>query len=99
MKAYVLSVAAGLAFALAGAAAPLAAETRTDCSAPNPEIEVPGSATVKPGEKAENTLTEKLTTCGSVLAPPPLGDVDIVEPAPRVGDDINIHPDAPAVRP
>ena len=31
--------------------------------------------------------------------PPAVGDPDIVEPAPPVGDDMNIHPDAPSVRP
>ena len=71
-----------------------------DCDAMPPRVETPGSTTeVIPGGATNDTLTEKLATCGSVLTPPPLGDADIVAPTPPVGDDMNIHPDAPAPHP
>lgn len=102
MKTRTLGIGAGLALALAALVSPAsAAATQNDCYAQRPQAEMPGSTTRDnaPGEATTDTLTEKLATCGSVLNPPPLGDTDIVEPTPPVGDDINIHPDAPAAHP
>lgn len=102
MKTRNFSIGAGLALVLAALVSPAsAAATQNDCDARRPQAQLPGSATpdIAPGEEAEDTLTDKLATCGSVLNPPPLGDTDILEPTPPVGDDINIHPDGPAVRP
>ena len=99
MKKRTLGIGTGLALALVGLLAPAsAAGPHNDCDAARPQAELPGTSAM-PDAANDGTLTEKLATCGSVLNPPPLGDADIVEPTPPVGDDINIHPDAPVVRP
>jgi hypothetical protein len=101
MKTRTLSIGAGVALAATALVSPApAAATQGDCDVKRPQAEMPGSTTeAPPNEATGDSLTEKLATCGSVLNPPPVGDIDIVEPTPPVGDDINIHPDAPAARP
>lgn len=94
MKTRILCIGASFALALAVMAS-LAAAAENDCNADRSAAEVPGSATDVPGTGTSDTLTEKLATCGSVLTPPPLGDTDIIEPAPPVGEDMNINPDSP----
>ena len=96
MNTRTLGIAAGATLVVATLISPAsAAATRNGCDAARPQAELPGTDTA-PGDATTDTLTEKLATCGSVLNPPPLGDVDIVEPTPPVGDDIDIHPDARA---
>lgn len=82
---------------LAAMALPAAASAIEDCRAPRPDADVPGSATTEsaPDDLASQSLSRKLATCGSVLDPPPVGDPDIIEPAPRIGDPMNIHPRVP----
>lgn len=97
MRPVILSI--GLAMSLAAAtsyAAP--AKPAVDCDALPPQAEVPGSATTDqaPNAATDDTLTERLATCGSVLDPPAIGDREMVEPAPSIGRDMNLHPNAPA---
>lgn len=96
-------LAAGALFLFSGAAGPLlAAQPSEDCAAPQPSIKTPGATvTDTPApDRGDLTLSQRLATCGSVLDPPAVGDPDIVEPAPRIGDPMNIHPGAPdPVRP
>jgi len=96
-------MAAGALFVVSGAAGSvLAAQPTEDCAAPQPSIKTPGATvTDTPApDRGDLTLSERLSTCGSVLDPPTVGDPDIVEPAPRIGDPMNIHPSAPeAIRP
>lgn len=95
MKRYV-SLVAGLAMAVPtlGLAASV---TDDNCRAERPDIEVPGSGSAENAipDSTRESLSKRLATCGSVLDPPPVGDPDLVEPAPRIGDPMNIHPEAP----
>jgi len=90
---------AAAAMLFAGTASPLLAAQSPDCTAPEPSIETPDATAQQQPEAApdgtELTLSQRLATCGSVLDPPALGDPDIVEPAPRIGDPMNINPRAP----
>ena len=45
------------------------------------------------GQVPSGTLTQKLDNCNSVLTPPPVGDGEIVEPAPQTGKMPVISPD------
>lgn len=93
-----ITVAASALFVVSGAASPLlAAQPTEDCAAPGSSIRTPGAtATDTPApDRGDLTLSERLATCGSVLDPPAVGDPDIVEPAPGIGDPMNIHPSAP----
>jgi hypothetical protein len=68
----------------------------TDC-----RVQPPADAGTAHGDAPKDTsdhLSDKLATCGSVINPPPVGDREIVEPAPSVGDPINLHPTAPDTR-
>ena len=82
---------------LAALALPAAASAIEDCRAPLPDADVPGSATTEsaPDDLASQSLSRRLAACGSVLEPPPVGDPDIIEPAPRIGDPMTIHPRVP----
>lgn len=91
-------IAAGALILFSGAAGPLlAAQPTDDCAAPQPSIKTPGATvTDTPApDRGDLTLSQRLATCGSVLDPPAVGDPDIVAPAPRIGDPMNIHPSAP----
>ena len=71
-----------------------------DCNAMPPDIEgpnvdVPGG---QPDTDAGENLTDRLATCGSVLDPPPVGDPDVVQPAPAIDDPMSIHPSDPNQR-
>lgn len=103
MKTRTLSIGAGLVLVAVTLATPaLAAGVQDDCRLTPPPTITPDttmSDTVPDGSTATDTLTDRLATCGSVLDPPAVGDPDIVEPTPPVGDDMNLHPDAPSVRP
>ena len=62
----------------------------TDCKAERPPANSQEDALeTEPGE----SLSDELATCGSVLDPPPVGDPDVVQPAPQVDDPIVIQPD------
>jgi hypothetical protein len=103
MKAAILSAGAGLVFAAASLAVPAsAAGVQDDCRLTPPPDTAPDTTMSDnvPGSTATtDTLGDRLTTCGSVLDPPAVGDRDIVEPSPPVGDDMNLHPEAPSSRP
>jgi hypothetical protein len=104
MKTRTLTISAGLLFATATFVAPaFAAGVQDDCRLTPPPDAKPDTTMSDnaPDSSAAttDTLTDRLATCGSVLNPPAVGDPDIVEPTPPTGDDMNIHPDAPAVRP
>jgi hypothetical protein len=104
MKTQTLTLGTGLLFAAAILVTPaFAAGVQDDCRLTPPPDTTPDSTmsdNVPDSSTATtNSLTDRLTTCGSVLDPPSVGDPDIVEPAPPVGDDMNLHPDAPEVRP
>lgn len=96
MRSIFIPMTAGIALSLTFAVAPAMADATEDCAA-RPPANQPGAATmdVDPADPGKQALTEKLTACGSVLDPPKVGDPDIVEPAPHVGDPININPTAP----
>jgi hypothetical protein len=103
MKTRTLNIGARLLFAAATLVTPaLAAGVQDDCRLTPPPDTTPDSTmsdTMPDSSTTTNTLTDRLTTCGSVLDPPAVGDPDIVEPTPPVGDDMNLHPDAPSARP
>ena len=103
MKTRNRNIGAGLLFAAATFASPaFAAGVQDDCRLTPPPDTAPDttmSDNVPDSSTATDTLTERLTTCGSVLDPPAVGDPDIVEPTPPIGDDMNLHPDAPGARP
>lgn len=103
MKTPFPTIGAGLVLVAAIFATPVsAAGVQDDCRLTPPPDTTPDSTmsdNVPDSTITTDTLTDRLATCGSVLDPPALGDSDIVEPTPPVGDDINIHPDAPATRP
>lgn len=104
MKTRTLNIGAGLLFAVGAFVTPaFSAGVQDDCRlTPPPDTtpdstmsdNVPDSSTT-----TTDTLTDRLATCGSVLDPPAVGDPDIVEPTPPVGDDMNLQPDAPSARP
>jgi hypothetical protein len=74
-----LGLPAGWAFAQAGQA---------DCTpgAPSSRTAPSTAEGAKPGgTQGSDMLTEKLDDCNGVLTPPPVGDGDIVEPAPQAG--------------
>ena len=103
MKMRILDIQAGVILVAMALGTPaFAAGVQDDCRLTPPPDTTPDttmSDNVPDSTAATDTLTERLATCGSVLDPPAVGDPDIVEPAPPVGDDMNIHPDAPSVRP
>jgi hypothetical protein len=102
MKTRALTIGAGLLFAAATFAAPaFAAGVQDDCRLTPPPDTTPDTTMSDnvPDSTTSDTLSERLMTCGSVLNPPAVGDPDIVEPTPPTGDDMNLHPDAPAARP
>jgi len=103
MKMRILDIRAGLVLVAVTFATPaFAAGVQDDCRLTPPPDTTPDttmSDNMPDSTTTTDTLTERLATCGSVLDPPPVGDADIVEPAPPIGDDMNIHPDAPGVRP
>ena len=85
----ILTGAATAAVFLAGVAAHAQSDP-TDCKAERPpENSRDDALEVEPGE----SLSDELATCGSVLDPPPVGDPDVVQPAPQVDDPIVIQPD------
>lgn len=99
MNTRLLIFGAGTALVLATSIVPtLAATVGDDCSFLPPPVERP-DVVKRPGDVPADALTQRLTTCGSVINPPAVGDPDIVTPTPPVDDDINVHPDAPSVRP
>lgn len=89
---------AAVTLILSPAASPtFSAQPTGDCTAPDVSGETPGAAVTSepaPG-RADLTFSQRLSTCGSVLDPPAVGDPDIVEPAPRIVDPMNIHPGTP----
>jgi hypothetical protein len=95
--------AVGALFFFSGASGQiLAAQPTDDCAVRQPSIKEPGASVTdtRAPDRTDLTLTQRLATCGSVLDPPAVGDPDIIEPAPRVGDPMNIHPSAPGeIRP
>jgi hypothetical protein len=103
MKMRTFDIRAGLILVAATLATPVfAAGVQDDCRLTPPPDTTPDttmSDNVPDSVTGTDTLTDRLATCGSVLDPPAVGDADIVEPTPPVGDDMNIHPDAPSVRP
>lgn len=103
MKIPLRHIAAGLVLVAATMAMPAsAAGVQDDCRVTPPPDTSPDTAmsdNSSDSTASEDTLTDKLATCGSVLDPPPVGDADIVEPTPPIDDDMNIHPNAPGVRP
>lgn len=104
MKTRALTIGAGLLFAAANFAVPAsAAGVQDDCRLTPPPDTTPDttmSDTVPDSStNTADTLSERLTTCGSVLNPPVVADPDIVEPAPPTGDDMNLHPEPPVARP
>lgn len=103
MNVRILNIGAGLVLVAATFATPaFAAGVQDDCRLTPPPDTTPDSTmsdNVPDSTASTDTLTDRLATCGSVLDPPAIGDPDIVEPTPPVGDDMNIHPDAPSVRP
>jgi hypothetical protein len=103
MKTPLPTIGAGLVLVAVTLATPaFGAGVQDDCRLTPPPDTTPDttmSDNVPDSALTADTLTDRLATCGSVLDPPAVGDPDIVEPTPPVGDDINIHPDAPAVRP
>lgn len=68
-----------------------------DCNATPPDIQSPsgGATDAEPEGAARDSLTDQLATCGSVLNPPPVGDGDVVQPAPAIDDPMAIHPSDP----
>jgi hypothetical protein len=101
MKTRTLNIGAGLLFAAAAFITPaFPAGVQDDCRlTPPPDTTPDSTMSDNVPDSTSNTLTDRLTTCGSVLDPPAVGDPDIVEPTPSVGDDMNLHPDAPSARP
>lgn len=103
MKNRALGIGAGLVLVATVLAMPAsAAGVQDDCRLTPPPDTSPDttmSDNVPDSTGSTDTLTDRLATCGSVLDPPKVGDPDIVEPTPPIGDDMNIHPDAPSVRP
>jgi hypothetical protein len=103
MKTRTLNIGAGLVFIAATLATPaFAAGVQDDCRLTPPPDTTPDSTmsdNVPDSTITKDTLTDRLATCGSVLDPPAVGDPDIVEPTPPIGDDMNIHPNPPATRP
>ena len=71
-----------------------------DCQSVRPPVEAPNTDPLAPDSGAivqRDMLTNQLATCGSVLAPPPVGDPDVVQPAPAIDDPMAIHPANPAL--
>lgn len=102
MKTRILNIGAGVLFAGIVASPAFAAGVQDDCRLTPPPDTTPDttmSDNVPDSSTTTDTLSERLTTCGSVLNPPAVGDPDIVEPTPPTGDDMNIHPNAPGARP
>lgn len=103
MKTRTLNIGAGLFLVAATLVTPaFAAGVRDDCRLTPPADTTPDSTmsdNVPDSTITTDTLTDRLATCGSVLDPPAVGDPDIVEPAPPIGDDMNINPDPPSIRP
>ncbi|MBX9456284.1 MAG: hypothetical protein KL863_09825 [Rhizobium sp.] len=98
MKPILPSIGLAVTLTVTAASHAFAASPAVDCDTLPPQADVPGSATTDqaPNQATDDTLTERLATCGSVLDPPAIGDRDMVEPAPRIGRDMNLHPQAPA---
>lgn len=100
MKTRILNIGGGLVVTLSAMVTPaIAAGVQDDCRLAPPPGTTTDSTMSDNEPDSTDTLTDKLATCGSVLDPPTVGDPDIVEPTPPIGDDMNIKPDAPAVRP
>ena len=103
MKTRTLNIGAGLFLVAATLVTPaFAAGVQDDCRLTPPPDTTPDSTmsdSAPDSTITTDTLTDRLATCGSVLDPPEVGDPDIVEPAPRIGDDMNINPDPPPARP
>ena len=84
----ILTGAATAAVLFAGTTA-YAQSDPTDCKAERPPADSRADALqAQPGE----SLSDELATCGSVLDPPPVGDPDVVQPAPSVDDPMVIQP-------
>lgn len=103
MKTRPLNIGAGLVLVAATLVTPaFAASVQDDCRLTPPPGTTPDSTmsdNVPDSTTTTDALTDRLATCGSVLDPPAEGDPDIIEPAPPIGDDMNINPDPPSARP
>lgn len=98
MRHRITQIMAAALLTVGGSAYPIiAAQPADPCAAPRVTTEAPGDGAKQDAspDTTDHNLSQRLATCGSVLEPPPVGDPDIVEPAPRVGDPMNIHPRTP----
>ena len=91
-------------FIAAALLAPAPALAQDGTAAPPGDCEVrpdqtPGTDTTDDAERndddsqqAAETLTQKLDPCNGVLDPPPVGDSEMAEPAPDIGETPVIRP-------
>ena len=95
MKKWLPAVAALTALALSAPASASSASPREqDCRAPNTPSGNP-AADAAGDSMPRETLSDRLTTCGSVFLPPKVGDPDMIESPPKTNDPIDIRPDSP----
>lgn len=71
-----------------------------DCNAVRPPVAGPDTdpGDAQPGAVPQDSLSDQLATCGSVLNPPAVGDADVVRPAPDIDDPLAIHPQDPQLK-
>ena len=71
-----------------------------DCNAARPPVvdSHKDSGDALPGTAPQDSLTDQLATCGSVLNPPAIGDTDVIQPAPAIDDPMAIHPQDPQLK-
>lgn len=71
-----------------------------DCNAVTPPVAGPDTdpGEVQSGVVPRDSLSDQLATCGSVLNPPPMGDTDVLRPAPAIDDPLAIHPQDPQLK-
>jgi len=72
-----------------------------DCNAAMPPVASPDTDKddAQPGMVPHDSLSDQLAACGSVLDPPPVGDADVIQPAPDIDDPLAIHPKDPELKP
>jgi hypothetical protein len=99
-KIHALPLATAILALFAGTASYAQTADPGDCDAAKPPVAGPDkdSGDAQPGVVPHDSLSDQLATCGSVLNPPPIGDSDVVQPAPAIDDPMAIHPRDPQLK-